>query len=63
MGEKQHLLAPVFNRSVRIEARDETLSGDIWSLDSATSWSAQACWTGWSPSGTSRAISATSSTI
>lgn len=28
MGEKQHLSAPVFNRSVRVEARDESLSGD-----------------------------------
>jgi hypothetical protein len=28
MGESHHLLAPAFNRSVRIEARDENLSGD-----------------------------------
>jgi len=28
MGESQHLLAPAFNRSVRVEARDEDLSGD-----------------------------------
>ena len=28
MGESEHLLAPAFNRSVRIEARDEELSGD-----------------------------------
>jgi len=28
MGESQHLLAPAFNRSVRVEARDTDLSGD-----------------------------------
>lgn len=28
MGETEHLLAPAFNRSVRVEARDEELSGD-----------------------------------